>query len=138
MKVFTELYTLKIPFNWPWKYLYTSNIPFIYGSRKVCKVCNFWGFKIQDSGKNFLNPSADWHGALDDSQGLDSGSFSQNLESWTQESVQNLQIFGTCFRVCVCMCLPRFVDSTHMPVYMNVFIYLCIYIYYIYMVPPFT
>ena len=52
-------------------------------SRKVCKACNFLGFKIQDSRlwDNFLNPSADWHGALDDSQGLDSKSFPQNLES---------------------------------------------------------
>ena len=47
-----------------------------------------------------------------------------NLESWIQESLQSLQIFGKCLRVYVCVCLPRFVGSTHMPVYM----YTCLFI----------
>ena len=47
-------------------------------SQKNCKFANFLGFKIQDSGGNFLNP-----GLV-----LDSRSFSQNLESWTPKKLQ--------------------------------------------------
>ena len=48
-------------------------------SKKLCKVLQSFGsqdsrFKIQDPGKNFLNPSP--------GPRLDSRSFSQNLESW--------------------------------------------------------
>ena len=39
-------------------------------------------FKIQDSGRNFLNPGLDCHPGPHVSQRLDSRSFSQNLESW--------------------------------------------------------
>ena len=58
-------------------------------SRKVCKVCKLFEFKIQDSrSREELLVSKH------DSQGLDSRSFSQNLESWIQESLQSLRVFG--------------------------------------------
>ena len=124
-----------------WTYHYTSNIPFIYFylpfSLPLINHSHFFqvrvqtftnersfGFKIQDCGKNFLNPSADWHGALDDSQGLESRKVCKVCKFLGSVCV--------CASVCVC---PLFVDSTHMPVYM----YTCLFIYiYIYMVPPFN
>ena len=54
-----------------------------------------------------------------------------NLES---RKVCKVCIFlGKCLRVCICTCLLAFVDSTHMPMYLNMYIYI-----YTYMVPPFT
>ena len=52
-------------------------------SPRNCKFANFPGFKIHDSGWNFLNP-----GLV-----LDSRSFSQNLESWIHQKNANLQTF---------------------------------------------
>ena len=51
-------------------------------SQKFANFASFPGFKIQDSGRNFLNLSADCHPGPHVSQRLDSRSFSQNLESW--------------------------------------------------------
>ena len=63
--------------------------------------------------------------------------FPQNLESWILNPGKFAKFaffFGKCLRVCICMCLLAFVDSTHMPMYMHMCLFECIYIY----GPPFT
>ena len=81
-------------------------------SRKICKRLHLFG--IQDSrfwGK-VLEPKPLDLGVLDASQGLDSRTFRQNLESWTQENLQTFVFFWDSrfkiqdnfwgFNVCVC------------------------------------
>ena len=73
-----------------------SSESWILNPGKFANVCKFLGFKIQDSrfwGKVLESKPLD-RGVLDASQGLDSRTFPQNLESWIQEKKKkHLQIF---------------------------------------------
>ena len=109
-----------------WTYHYTSNIPFIYfylpfsfafnkpftffpsACANVYKREEFW---IQDSRL--------WEKLLESKRWLTWGPGWQSRPG-IQESLQSLQIFGKCLRVCVCMCLPPFCWF---------YAYACVYVY---------
>ena len=121
----------RIPFHWPWTYHYTSNIPFIYGSRTVCKVCIFWDsrFTIQDCG-NLV-----WIQAL-----TDMGPW-MTVKAWIQEvspRILNLGSRKVCKvcnflgSVCVCVCLYVFATFCWFNAYACVYVYVFLYIYNIY------
>ena len=95
--------------------------------RKLCKVCKDSGIQDSRFSEKVLESKSLDLGVVDISEGLDSKTFSQNLESWIQKALQSLQSFwDSRFKIIpgdsMCVCV-------HVGVYMVIGILLYIYIY---------